>query len=118
MAADLDDAAALSALDELLAAGMVRPGADPERYEFGHALVRHAVYDSLNPSRQARLHRRLAHGLEAARARFPDVRIRRRSSPSTRAARPCRARRPGLRRRSRRLTWRKQRARTRRPWPF
>jgi DNA-binding SARP family transcriptional activator len=70
-AADLDDAAALSALDELLAAGMIRPGATPERYEFGHALVRHAVYDSLNPSRQARLHRRLAHGLEAARARVP-----------------------------------------------
>jgi DNA-binding SARP family transcriptional activator len=67
-AADLDDAAALSALDELLAAGMVRPGAAPERYEFGHALVRHAIYDSLNPSRRARLHRRLAHGLEAARA--------------------------------------------------
>ena len=71
MAADLDDAAALSALDELLAAGMVRPGAAPERYEFGHALVRHAVYDSLNPSRRARLHRRLAHGLEAARAQIP-----------------------------------------------
>jgi hypothetical protein len=70
-AADLDDAAALSALDELLAAGMIRPGAAPERYEFGHALVRHAVYDSLNPSRQARLHRRLAHGLEAARAQVP-----------------------------------------------
>jgi DNA-binding SARP family transcriptional activator len=71
MAADLDDTSALSALDELLAAGMVRPGDTPERYEFGHALVRHAVYDTLNPSRQARLHRRLAHGLEAARARVP-----------------------------------------------
>jgi DNA-binding SARP family transcriptional activator len=71
LAADLDDTAALAALDELLAAGMVRPGAGPERYEFGHALVRHAVYDSLNPSRQARLHRRLAHGLEAARAQVP-----------------------------------------------
>jgi DNA-binding SARP family transcriptional activator len=70
-AADLDDTAALSALDELLTAGMIRPGAAPERYEFGHALVRHAVYDSLNPSRQARLHRRLAHGLEAARAQVP-----------------------------------------------
>jgi DNA-binding SARP family transcriptional activator len=70
-AADLDDAAALSALDELLAAGMIRPGAAPERYEFGHALVRHAVYDTLNPSRQARLHRTLADGLEAARARVP-----------------------------------------------
>jgi hypothetical protein len=71
MAAGLDDPSALSALDELLAAGMIRPGDAPERYEFGHALVRHAVYDALNPSRQARLHRRLAHGLETARARVP-----------------------------------------------
>lgn len=71
MAAGLDDPPALSALDELLAAGMIRPGDAPERYEFGHALVRHAVYDALNPSRQARLHRRLAHGLETARARVP-----------------------------------------------
>jgi len=71
MAASLDDPSALSALDELLAAGMIRPGDAPERYEFGHALVRNAVYDALNPSRQARLHRRLAHGLEAARARLP-----------------------------------------------
>jgi DNA-binding SARP family transcriptional activator len=71
LAAGLADAAALSALDELLAAGMVRPGAAPERYEFGHALVRHAVYDNLSPSRRARLHRRLAHGLEAARAQVP-----------------------------------------------
>jgi DNA-binding SARP family transcriptional activator len=70
-AADLDDPSALSALDELLAAGMIRPGDAPERYEFGHALVRNAVYDTLNPSRQARLHRRLAHGLEAARAGVP-----------------------------------------------
>jgi len=73
-AADLEDPAALAALDELLAAGMIRPGGDPttpERYEFGHALVRNAVYDTLNPSRQARLHRRLARGLEAARARVP-----------------------------------------------
>jgi len=71
MAAGLDDPSALAALDELLAAGMIRPGDAPERYDFGHALVRHAVYDALNPSRQARLHRRLAHGLEAARARVP-----------------------------------------------
>src|SRR6516165_3600837 len=71
MAAGLDDPSALAGLDELLAAGMIRPGAAPERYEFGHALVRNAVYDTLNPSRQARLHRRLAHGLAAARARVP-----------------------------------------------
>jgi DNA-binding SARP family transcriptional activator len=69
--ADLDDTAALSALDELLAAGMIRPGETPERYEFGHALARQAIYDTLSPSRQARLHRRLAHALETARARVP-----------------------------------------------
>ena len=67
----LSGRAALPALDELLAVGMVRAGAGPERYEFGHALVRHAVHDSLTPSRQARLHRRLTHGLEAARAQVP-----------------------------------------------
>jgi DNA-binding SARP family transcriptional activator len=71
LAAGLADAAALAALDELLAAGMVRPGTTPERYDFGHALVRHAVYDNLSPSRRARLHRQLAHGLEAARAQLP-----------------------------------------------
>jgi DNA-binding SARP family transcriptional activator len=70
-AAGLDDTAALSALDKLLAAAMIRPGETAERYEFGHALARQAIYDTLSPSRQARLHRRLAHGLEAARARVP-----------------------------------------------
>ena len=89
-AADLDDTGALSALDELLAAGMIRPDEVPERYEFGHALVRQAIYDTLSPSRQARLHRRLAHGLEAAEPAFPAARIRPRSSPSTRAAGPAR----------------------------
>jgi DNA-binding SARP family transcriptional activator len=70
-AAGLDDTAALSALDRLLAAAMIRPGKTAERYEFGHALARQAIYDTLSPSRQARLHRQLARGLEAARARVP-----------------------------------------------
>jgi DNA-binding SARP family transcriptional activator len=70
-AAGLDDTAALAALDKLLAAAMIRPGETAERYEFGHALARQAIYDTLSPSRQARLHRQLAHGLEAARARVP-----------------------------------------------
>ena len=70
-AASLDDRAALAALDELLAAGLIRPGEIPERYEFVHALTRQAIYDTLSPSRQARLHRRLAHALETARARVP-----------------------------------------------
>ena len=69
VAAGLRDQAALAALDALLAAGLIRPAQAAERYEFVHALVRQAVYDTLSPSRQARLHRRLAHGLEAARQR-------------------------------------------------
>ena len=70
-AAGLGDRAALAALDELLAAGLIRPGQAPERYEFGHVLVRQAIYDTLSPSRQARLHRRLAQALQTARARVP-----------------------------------------------
>jgi hypothetical protein len=69
--AKLDDAAALAALDELLHAGLIDPDVVPERYQFGHALIRHAVYADLNPSRQVRLHRRLAHALQAARAASP-----------------------------------------------
>ena len=69
--AELEDAAALAALDELLQAGLVEPDVAPERYQFSHALIRHAVYADLNPSRQVRLHRRLAHALEAARTGSP-----------------------------------------------
>jgi DNA-binding SARP family transcriptional activator len=69
--AELEDPAALAALDELLHAGLVEPDVAAERYQFGHALIRHAVYADLNPSRQVRLHRRLAHALQATRAVFP-----------------------------------------------
>jgi DNA-binding SARP family transcriptional activator len=69
--AELEDAAALAALDELLHAGLVEPDVAPERYQFGHALIRHAIYADLNPSRQVRLHRRLAQALEAARTASP-----------------------------------------------
>jgi DNA-binding SARP family transcriptional activator len=69
--AELEDAAALAALDELLHAGLLEPDVAPERYQFGHALIRQAIYAELNPSRQVRLHRRLAHALEVARAASP-----------------------------------------------
>ena len=69
--AEMEDAAALAALDEILDAGLVEPDVAPERYQFGHALIRHAVYGDLNPSRQVRLHRRIAHALEAARTASP-----------------------------------------------
>jgi DNA-binding SARP family transcriptional activator len=69
--AELEDAAALAALDDVLDAGLVEPDVTPERYQFAHALIRHAIYATLNPSRQVRLHRQLAHALEDARAAFP-----------------------------------------------
>jgi DNA-binding SARP family transcriptional activator len=69
--AELEDASALAALDELLQAGLVESDVAPERYQFGHALIRQAVYAALNPSRTVRLHRRLAHALQAARAVSP-----------------------------------------------
>ena len=69
--AEMEDVAALAALDEILDAGLVEPDVAPERYQFGHALIRHAIYADLNPSRQVRLHRRVAHALEAARTASP-----------------------------------------------
>jgi DNA-binding SARP family transcriptional activator len=71
--AELEDAAALAALDEVLDAGLVEPDVAPERYQFGHALIRHTTYAALNPSRQVRLHRHLAHALQAARAASPTL---------------------------------------------
>src|SRR5207237_1484367 len=61
----LDDEALLDALEEALAAELIRP-VGRERYDFAHALVRHALYERFSPSRRARLHRRLAEALERA----------------------------------------------------
>lgn len=61
--AELDDEQALDAIDEGLAAHLVAPtGADS--YAFTHALVRHTLYNELNPSRRLRLHRSTAEALE------------------------------------------------------
>ena len=54
----------LDCLDEALHAGLIRTSADlPPRYEFAHAIVRHSLYEALNPDRRARLHRRIAQAL-------------------------------------------------------
>jgi DNA-binding NarL/FixJ family response regulator len=42
--AELSEAAALSALDELLTRTLVRPAGAPRRFAFRHPVVRHAVY--------------------------------------------------------------------------
>ena len=44
--AELDEPAALAALDVLLAQALVRPGGAPRRFAFRHPVVRHAVYEA------------------------------------------------------------------------
>jgi class 3 adenylate cyclase len=68
-AAGIDEAAALDALDEALAAQLLRPTGEVDAYDFTHALIRHTLYAEMNPSRQVRLHRRIA---EATQERCPD----------------------------------------------
>jgi len=62
--ADLEERSALDALDSALEAQLLRTTADPEVYDFTHALIRHTLYGELNPARQVRLHRRLAEEME------------------------------------------------------
>ena len=42
----------------------MRPTDEAEAYDFTHALIRHALYTEMSPSRQVRLHRRIAEELE------------------------------------------------------
>lgn len=64
---ELSEETLLNSLDEALQAGLIRTvEGQPPRYDFTHAIVRHTLYDSLNPDRRARLHRRIAQVLEPA----------------------------------------------------
>jgi DNA-binding SARP family transcriptional activator len=63
--AGLEPEVAESAFDELLRARLLRPTANPRRFEFTHALVREAVHDECNVLRRARLHHRAAVALAA-----------------------------------------------------
>ena len=62
--AELDEDAALSAVDEALDAQLLRPGTTAESFDFTHALIRHSLYSDLNPARRVRLHRRMAEAME------------------------------------------------------
>jgi DNA-binding winged helix-turn-helix (wHTH) protein len=69
VAAGLGDDAALEAVEEAVAAGMVAElTAVPGRFKFRHALMRQACYDELGGLRRARMHRRLAEALDAVDA--------------------------------------------------
>ncbi|MGH8973573.1 MAG: BTAD domain-containing putative transcriptional regulator, partial [Acidimicrobiia bacterium] len=67
----LDIAAGLDALDEALAAQLLQPATDPDAYTFSHSLIRRTLYAALSPSRQLRLHRRVAEALAATRGGSP-----------------------------------------------
>src|SRR5262249_6423884 len=64
--AGLEEAAGFNALDEVLAAELLKSTPDPNAYEFTHALVRHTLHGALNPSRRVRLHRQIAEAMERA----------------------------------------------------
>jgi len=63
-AAGLAEADALDAIDAALEAQLVQPAGDAESYDFTHALIRHTLHAELSPSRQVRLHRRIAEAME------------------------------------------------------
>src|SRR5262245_20511288 len=60
----LEEAPALDALDEALGAQLLKATADPNRFDFVHALVRHSLYGAQSPPRQVRLHRQIAEAME------------------------------------------------------
>jgi predicted ATPase len=66
----------LEVLDAASAAALVRELADtPGHYTFAHALIQHAVYEELGPTRRARAHRRVAEVLEAISDGHPGDRV-------------------------------------------
>jgi class 3 adenylate cyclase len=64
--AGLDEESALKAVDEALDAQLLRPGLNPENFNFKHAVIRHTVYSELNSPRRVRLHRKIAEAMERA----------------------------------------------------
>jgi DNA-binding CsgD family transcriptional regulator len=60
---ELDEDMLLTCLEEALAQEVIRP-VGGERYEFAHQVIGDTLYAQFSPSRRARIHRRLAEGLE------------------------------------------------------
>ena len=60
---DVDDP--LAVLDAATQSALLQASDAPGRYAFVHALINHALYDALSPTRRARLHCSVANALEA-----------------------------------------------------
>ena len=80
-AAELDDP--LGALDELLAADLIRATDTPRRFRFRHPIVRHAIYSAAGRRLAAR--RARPSGRPCSRARAPPPRSARTTSSSARS---------------------------------
>jgi DNA-binding CsgD family transcriptional regulator len=63
--AEIKEQTTLEAVDQALAAQVLRPGSAPGTLDFTHALFRHTLYAELSPPRQARLHRQIAEAMES-----------------------------------------------------
>jgi class 3 adenylate cyclase/tetratricopeptide (TPR) repeat protein len=75
-AAEMSEAAILDALDEAMSAGMVAEARnEPDWYAFTHILMRASLYESLNPTRRARMHERVGTALEHLASDEPGQRI-------------------------------------------
>ena len=83
-AAGVEEEVALAALDELLAAELVRPTSQPRRFGFRHPLVRRAVYEGSGGGWRLSAHARAAEALATRGA-----------TPAQRAHHVERAARPG-----------------------
>ena len=83
-AADMNEDAVLAAIDELLAADLIRVTDEPRRFRFRHPLVRRAVYESAAGGWRLAAHARTADALTARGA-----------TPAQRAHHTERAARPG-----------------------
>lgn len=83
-AAGVGEDDALQAVDDLVAARLIRPTAQPRRFEFRHPLVHRAVYDGAGAGWRLTAHARAARALAG-----------RRESPAQRAHHVARAAQPG-----------------------